>query len=48
MEKVLPKNWVECTLNDLAVIQSGGTPSRSNKNYWNGDIPWIKISDIKN
>ena len=47
MEKVLPRNWVECTLNDLAVIQSGGTPSRSNKNYWNGDIPWIKISDIK-
>lgn len=47
MEKKLPRNWVECTLNDLAVIQSGGTPSRSNKNYWNGDIPWIKISDIK-
>lgn len=47
MEKQLPKNWVECTLDELAQIQSGGTPSRSNKDYWNGDIPWIKISDIQ-
>lgn len=47
MEKKLPKNWVECALNELALVQSGGTPSRGNKAYWNGNIPWIKISDIK-
>lgn len=47
MEKELPKNWVYCTLNDLATIQSGGTPARSNSQYWNGKIPWVKISDIK-
>ena len=35
-------------LGELCKIQSGGTPSRSNKNYWsNGTIPWVKISDIK-
>jgi len=48
MEKVLPKNWVETELQNLAQIQSGGTPSRSNKLYWDGDIPWLKISDFKN
>lgn len=47
MEKDLPKGWECVTLDALSTIQSGGTPSRGNNNYWNGDIPWVKISDIK-
>ena len=34
-------------LSNIASINAGGTPSRSNNGYWNGDIPWLKISDIK-
>ncbi|HJE83621.1 restriction endonuclease subunit S [Megasphaera stantonii] len=35
-------------LSDIALIQSGGTPKRSNSLYWeNGNIPWVKIGDIK-
>ena len=47
MENELPKGWRYVKLSDLAEIQSGGTPSRSNSSYWNGNIPWVKISDIK-
>ena len=36
-------------LGDLCIINSGGTPKRNNESYWkNGDIPWVKISDLKN
>ena len=36
-------------LGDLCVINSGGTPRRNNESYWkNGDIPWVKISDLNN
>ena len=35
------------TLGELCDVVSGGTPSRSKQEYWNGDIPWIKIGNIK-
>ena len=35
-------------LGELCNIVSGGTPSRSNAEFWNdGAIPWIKIGNIK-
>ena len=35
-------------LGDIAKISSGGTPSRNKRENWeNGDIPWIKIKDLK-
>lgn len=35
-------------LGELCQMQSGGTPSRSNPDFWeNGSIPWAKISDLE-
>ncbi|WP_445452461.1 restriction endonuclease subunit S [Flavobacterium sp. 25HG05S-40] len=35
-------------LSDICLMQSGGTPKRSNLTFYNGNIPWITISDFKN
>lgn len=35
------------TLSEICDISSGGTPSRNNPEFFKGDIPWAKISDIE-
>lgn len=35
-------------LHQLCAIGSGGTPSRSNLDFYNGDIPWIKTGEVVN
>lgn len=43
------KNVKHVKLEQLCKMQSGGTPSRKNIDYWdNGDILWAKISDLEN
>lgn len=34
-------------LGNLVTIVGGGTPSRKNEEYWDGDIPWISVKDFK-
>src|SRR5664280_645564 len=40
-----PTGFVWTCLADVARLESGHTPSRGDKEYWNGDIPWIGIRD---
>lgn len=50
MEKneVLPKGWETVQLGDvLEDVIGGGTPSRDVARYWNGDIPWITVKDMR-
>ena len=42
----VPKNWQLTTLEDIATVVGGGTPSRTQSNYWNGDIPWATPTDV--
>ncbi len=52
--KLIPKlrfknftdKWHLNKLDEVAKITSGGTPSRINNNYWNGNVPWISTSLI--
>ena len=42
----VPESWVWTTLGEVGTWQSGGTPSRSNKTYYGGNIPWLKTGDL--
>ena len=42
----LPKRWCETLLGNIGNWQSGATPSRLRKDYYNGDIPWLKTGDL--
>ena len=35
------EEWKEYKLGDLIALNSGGTPDKNNKSYWEGNIPWI-------
>jgi type I restriction enzyme S subunit len=39
-------DWVRDSLGNLGHFLGGGTPNRSNSDYWIGNIPWISSSDI--
>ena len=42
----IPSSWAWTTLGHIGIWQSGGTPSRSNKSYYGGNIPWLKTGDL--
>lgn len=44
----IPKDWEVKTLGEVGSIMSGGTPSTSNLDFWNGDINWFTPSEITN
>ena len=35
-------------ISQICTVSSGGTPSRSNKEYYTGTIPWIKTGEVIN
>ncbi|EDY86440.1 restriction modification system DNA specificity domain [gamma proteobacterium HTCC5015] len=43
----IPEGWDVVALGDLGKWKGGGTPSKSNKDYWNGNIPWVSPKDMK-
>ena len=44
----IPNNWKWVEIKNVVNMASGGTPSRNIKEYWeNGNIPWVKISDMR-
>jgi type I restriction enzyme S subunit len=43
---LLKVNWTKTTLGEVAKWSSGGTPKRTNNDYYGGSIPWVKTGDL--
>ena len=43
----IPSSWGLVPLTAILVKHlGGGTPSKNNKDYWNGSIPWASVKDV--
>jgi type I restriction enzyme S subunit len=43
----VPESWETDRLGNIANLKSGGTPSRSRPEYWQGGtIPWVKTGEV--
>jgi type I restriction enzyme S subunit len=46
---MMSSSWRECKLGEVVTrMTSGGTPSTSKSEYYNGNIPWLNTKEIKN
>src|SRR5690606_26773248 len=46
-ETGLPEGWGKVKIEDLCTVTGGGTPSKSNEEYWiDGDINWFTPTDL--
>lgn len=43
----IPAHWKAVPMKHLVTFRSGGTPSKDNLDFWNGDIPWASAKDLK-
>ena len=42
----IPKSWKWVRLGEIGNWGAGSTPLRSNPNYYNGNIPWLKTGEL--
>lgn len=43
----VPAHWLPLKVKAFTRFCGGGTPSRDNLAFWNGDIPWVSPKDMK-
>ena len=43
----IPENWAWARLSSFGIFSSGKTPSMSNPQFWNGNVPWVTSKDMK-
>ena len=41
----VPEHWNVPRIRFIARMESGHTPSKSEDEYWDGDIPWVSLAD---
>ena len=42
----LPNGWILAKIDHICKLIGGGTPSRKNLDYFNGDIVWLTPTEI--
>lgn len=42
----IPKHWKIKKANQVGEVVTGGTPDTNTDEYWGGDIPWLRVSDL--
>ncbi len=42
----IPENWTWVRVGDMGSWASGATPSRTNPDFYGGNIPWLKTGDL--
>lgn len=47
MKSNLPEGWIWVRIGDVFSFVGGGTPSKNIAKFWNGDIYWASVKDIK-
>ena len=47
LKREIPENWKSTKISEIAKTYSGGTPTSSNKDYYNSkDVPWINSGEL--
>lgn len=44
----IPESWVWVRIGNVYKTSSGGTPEKGHPEYYDGNIPWVKVGDLTN
>jgi type I restriction enzyme S subunit len=45
-DEKLPSTWAKVRIGDIFGVYVGSTPSRKEKKYWGGEIPWVSSGEV--
>tara|TARA_Y100000589_G_C26822455_1_gene494464 strand:- start:42 stop:653 length:612 start_codon:yes stop_codon:yes gene_type:complete len=48
LKREIPKGWQVKRIDEVLKTDLGGTPSTKNKEYWDGEFPWLNSGEIAN
>lgn len=48
LKKAFEGDWDKVKLEELYEFIGGGTPNKDEAQFWNGNIPWASVKDVKN
>lgn len=44
--RMLPEDWELVRIDEMGSLFAGGTPSRAQPSFWDGDMPWVTPGEI--